>query len=560
MRQYYTNPRRVALEVALVVNKGQHPEEALNSLGCLLDQRDMRFATALTYGSLRHRLRLDRLIRDKVRKKEPPPEVREILRLGLVQLVLMDKVPAYAAVNETVNLAKEAAPRFAGLVNAVLGRFVAERKNAPCFPAETVRPEIPPETRLSIFYSHPAWLVEKLVRNLGFRETRSFLVASNQEAPPTLRVNPLKTDRGTLADKLGFATSPAAYSPWGLVPEGHSGRPDSWPGFSEGLFAVQDEASQILGLLSLEPKTILDGCAGLGGKSLALAALWPDARIVAVDLSAPRLSALEAEYDRLGLTGELTVVRGGLADLALPEAGRRAGKDEKEAGEGMKEADEGNKEAGEATKEPGRPTRRIRFVNIINDGGDDDGRSRPGGGKGPGARGVKAPAPKSPPASGRRVPEGLRGPGKSRADLNLPAGGFDLVVVDPPCSALGVIRRRPDVKWNKLPEDQPKARALQLELLAAGSRLAAPGGRLVYCVCTVLPEEAEDVVGEFLARNPGFSPVPAEKFPEEIRGLFTEPGYLRLWPQRHGTDGFFYAVLERAAGSVGGEGAAKSDL
>lgn len=124
-------------------------------------------------------------------------------------------------------------------------------------------------------------------------------------------------------------------------------------------------------------------------------------------------------------------------------------------------------------------------------------------------------------------------------------GQFPRVLLDAPCTGLGTIRRRPEIKWRRRPEDLPRAASLQRELLAGVADAVAPGGLLVYSTCSLEPEETDAVTADFLATHPSFQvedPGPAFRG----RGHFLDgEGYLRSWPHRHGTDGFFVARLRR---------------
>jgi 16S rRNA (cytosine967-C5)-methyltransferase len=126
-----------------------------------------------------------------------------------------------------------------------------------------------------------------------------------------------------------------------------------------------------------------------------------------------------------------------------------------------------------------------------------------------------------------------------------PAGvpGFDRVLVDAPCSGLGSLRRNPDARWRVRPTDPARLVEVQRALLARASRVLVPGGVLVYSTCTLLPEENEGVVESFLRESPQFSL--AREAPAEVRELIDASGFLRCWPHRHDTDGFFAARLER---------------
>jgi 16S rRNA (cytosine967-C5)-methyltransferase len=130
------------------------------------------------------------------------------------------------------------------------------------------------------------------------------------------------------------------------------------------------------------------------------------------------------------------------------------------------------------------------------------------------------------------------------ADL-APAGGFDRILVDAPCSGLGALRRNPDARWRVSPSDIPRLAETQIALLRSAAAALRPGGALVYSTCTLIPEENEDVVTDFLARAPEFRVAPAAECPTEARGLIGADGFLRCLPHVHDTDGFFAARLVR---------------
>jgi 16S rRNA (cytosine967-C5)-methyltransferase len=124
-------------------------------------------------------------------------------------------------------------------------------------------------------------------------------------------------------------------------------------------------------------------------------------------------------------------------------------------------------------------------------------------------------------------------------------GGFHRVLVDAPCSGLGSLRRNPDARWRVRATDPARLAEVQKTLLMRASRVLVPGGVLVYSTCTLLPEENEAVVESFLRESPQFALAPASEAPEEVRELVDANGYLRCWPHRHDTDGFFAARLEK---------------
>jgi 16S rRNA (cytosine967-C5)-methyltransferase len=125
------------------------------------------------------------------------------------------------------------------------------------------------------------------------------------------------------------------------------------------------------------------------------------------------------------------------------------------------------------------------------------------------------------------------------------AGKIDRVLVDAPCSGLGTLRRNPDLKWRQTPKDVEEMSHKQSAILAGAGRLVKPGGRLVYATCSILAEENTQVVDAFLAAHPAFKLCSAGEILLQERIGLPMGDYFELWPHRHGTDGFFAAVLER---------------
>ena len=438
------NPRLAAFRVLAEAAQGRTPEESLVAHGRLLSPRDLGLATALVYEVLRHKAYLERLAKDRLSSGRAGEELMIVLSLGLAQLFYFDRLGEHAAVSESVALAKTVLPGRQGLVNAILRGFLRDRDAGKPWPPQ-LPPEKDPAAHLALKHSYQNWFVRRLLKSFPPAEAEEILAAGNRPTPPTLRLNPLKGSREELAAALPFDSQPTALSPWGLKAASFSGRPEDWPGFAEGLFAVQDEASQLLGLIVgelPEGAAVLDVCAGLGGKALHLAALNPRAAIVAQDKDEAKLELLRNEARRLACPN----VRTEEADILL-----------------------------------------------------------------------------SPP----------------------PADSFDLVLVDAPCSGLGVMRRRPDLKWNKREEDLARLAGLQLKLLTAASAAVRPGGRLIYGVCSFSPEEGPGVAGEFLKARPDFASLAPDQWPEILGPLVDENGGLTLWPHRHDTDGFFWAVFTR---------------
>jgi len=262
-----------------------------------LSQRDRALAVRLVYGTLAWRALIDwhlaRLAqRDPQRLALP---VRTVLRLGLYQLLHLERVPPHAAVSTSVDLAKRLAPAAAGLVNAVLRRAVRERDALPLPDAAD------PVRHLAITLSHPEWLVARWRAELGESETRLLLAADNTAAPTILRARP--GTRATLLATLREAdveATPTRYAPDGVRVEAVA--PHALAGYADGAFAVQSEASQLVGhLLGARPGLrVLDVCAAPGGKACHLAeTVAPDGRAVAIDQRLRGARAISAMGRRL---------------------------------------------------------------------------------------------------------------------------------------------------------------------------------------------------------------------------------------------------------------------
>jgi len=266
--------------------------------------QDRGLVTELVYGTLRMKGHLDWII-SQFRRHDPPVRARtalnNILRTALYQLIYMDRIPVFAAVNEAVNLAKKVDPAKASLVNGVLRNFLRRRESLP-YP-DPVR-----ETahHISIIHSHPLWLVERWITAFGSEKTKALCEANNRTPPLVVRVNILKADRGEVMTSLkreDIEATPTSFSPDGLIIEKSGASLRSLQSVQNGLVRVQDEASQLVARLgSPRPgEDVLDLCSGSGGKTTHLAALMENrGRILAVDVSPVKLESLKDAADRMG--------------------------------------------------------------------------------------------------------------------------------------------------------------------------------------------------------------------------------------------------------------------
>jgi 16S rRNA (cytosine967-C5)-methyltransferase len=268
------------------------------------DDRDRALLTELVYGVLRWRRRLDWHVDVLVGGKKVDPQVRILLRLGLYQILFLTKVPAHAAVHETVELAKTSHPKhIVGFVNGVLRQAVRRGNDWP-WPD----PASQPVQALAVETSHPDWFAEYALRRWGFDEARRVLEANNRPAGITVRVNTRKASPEQVQawfEKQNIPVMPSPVLDQALrLPSLRMDVSRLVP-FREGWIQVQDEASQLVSL-ALAPRPgerVLDLCAGFGGKTTHLADLMEDqGEITAVDQAAWKLEALQENAARQGLT------------------------------------------------------------------------------------------------------------------------------------------------------------------------------------------------------------------------------------------------------------------
>jgi 16S rRNA (cytosine967-C5)-methyltransferase len=270
-----------------------------------LDPRERALATRLAYGAVQRRATLDDLIEAFAERPVArlEPIVLAALRLGLYQLAYLDRVPAHAAVGESVELVKRDSPRGAGLVNAVLRRGAREAAARVA-----ALPESSP-AEAALRHSHPRWIAELWFETLGPDAARALMAADNEPAEAALRVNTLRAEPAELAALLPVPAHPAPGLPEGLVLDGPFDAFES-PLWSEGRFMPQSRASMTVARL-LDPRPgerVLDLCAAPGGKTTHLSALMrATGRIVAVERHAGRAEALRRTADRMGAADAIEV-------------------------------------------------------------------------------------------------------------------------------------------------------------------------------------------------------------------------------------------------------------
>jgi 16S rRNA (cytosine967-C5)-methyltransferase len=302
------HPRAISLDLLNRVEEtDRHPDDLLSDSFKRyrhLTSLDRAFLTELTYGVLRWRGKLDWIVQRfaNIPLEKIEPAMLNTLRLGLYQIFFLTKTPASAAVNESVELAKKIRGKGGGgFVNAILRSAIRQKETIP-FPIERQDPAL----HVAITQSHPLWLVQRWTEELGIKETVKICVANNRIPALTLRTNTLKIRREDLIEKLrekALVAAPTPFSDDGILLK--KGPPVSeLPFLKEGLFAIQDEASQLITHI-LDPKPgekVLDACAAPGGKTTHIAQKMENVgEIYAFDLRQEKLKQIEEGCKRQGI-------------------------------------------------------------------------------------------------------------------------------------------------------------------------------------------------------------------------------------------------------------------
>ncbi len=318
-------PREIAIDIlGRIEQENAFAEPLLDARlgsGLMDNPGDRRLLTQIVYGTLRMQGRIDWIIGHLYsgRFVSMNPGIKSILRSALYQLLFTDRLPDYAVVNEAVNAAGKRYPGREGLVNAVL-RNAIRKKDAIPYPD----PQKEPSLYVSVVHSHPLWLVEMWIKTLGLEEATELCRANNEIPPLTMRVNSIKTNRREAMARISSEGSEARetlFSPDGLTLTTSVTALRNAGYCREGLVLPQDEASQIISRLvdPMPGQSVLDMCAGFGGKTTHLAALMKNSgRITAVDINGNKLAALRELSLKLGATNIDTLTADASGDLGLP--------------------------------------------------------------------------------------------------------------------------------------------------------------------------------------------------------------------------------------------------
>ncbi|MHC5613004.1 MAG: 16S rRNA (cytosine(967)-C(5))-methyltransferase [Nostoc sp.] len=304
-----TNARQLAFIALRDVHKGAYADVALDRVlqKVNLADCDRRLLTELIYGSVRRQRTLDTLIDQLAKKKsdQQPQDLRTILHLGFYQLRYQERIPASAAVNTTVQLAKENGfSGLTGFVNGLLRQYIRLVEKIKTDPLQL--PENPVE-RLGILHSFPDWIIQVWLEQLGLAETEQLCEWMNQSPTIDLRINPLCTSIEEVEAALqsaGILVRRISHLPQALRLIGSAGSIQKLPGFKEGWWTVQDSSAQLVGhLLDPQPgEVVIDACAAPGGKTTHIAELMADkGKIWACDRTPSRLRKLQENSQRLNL-------------------------------------------------------------------------------------------------------------------------------------------------------------------------------------------------------------------------------------------------------------------
>ena len=422
------NRKTAYLTLIDVESRKAYSNLALNHQIIINKPSSQAFVREIVYGVLEHKLTIDYYLDQLVRNGIENLKAAEltILRMGVYQLRYMNSVPEYAAVNESVVLAKKYCRGKAGFINGVLREYLNRKMQLrlPDRGEDEVR-------YLSVKYSYSPWIIELWLEHYDMEFVERLLEAGNETAPLTVRLNWLKVMKKDLIDSLqkkGFEVSEGNLCQNALNVKG-TGLLDSEM-YKLGMFTPQDESSMLVAE-KLDPQqgeTIMDVCAAPGGKTIAIAERMNNTgRIIASDIYRRKLDLIDKDARRLGI------------------------------------------------------------LNIETRSWD-----------------------------------------ATRVDSSM-VQKADRVLVDAPCSGLGVIRRKPEIKYKEYNDDMELLPKKQLAILSASSAYVKPGGVLLYSTCTINPRENEQVVDTFLRKNLSFRQVERKL----------------LLPDVDKTDGFFICLMKK---------------
>ncbi len=410
----------------------------------VLNDYDRSLLNEICHGVIRWMRRLDWFLNGFYRGnwEKCTPEIKNTLRVALYQILFLNKIPDYAAVNEATEFIKKiSTQKHADVVNGLL-RTIIRTKEELVYPTR----EIDEVKYLGIMQSHPNWMVKRWIQRFGFDEAEKLAESNNKRPILTLRINTLKTNKSDVMKRLesrNISARVCRYIDYFITLRLMS-KIYLDEDFVNGYYTVQDESSGIPAVLlnPLESDLVLDMCAAPGGKSTHLSQLMHNkGRIVSVDKYDAKINMMQKTAERLGAAN-------------------------------------------------------IEFV--MDDSTDFQSAS-------------------------------------------ITANKFDKILLDAPCSGLGALSKKPEIRWKREPEDIFQLAELQKKLLSNAANYLKEGGVIVYSTCTTEMEENMEVIKDFLEKHPDFKIDDAAKFVR--KDLVNAEGCVETFPHIQGIDGSFSARL-----------------
>lgn len=420
------NSREAALKALYEIDvNNAYTNSVLNSIikEANLDTREKALFSEIVYGVVKNRLKIDYVINSfsKVKTKKISAWVLNIIRIGIYQILFLDKIPDSAACNECVKLAKKYSNKGGvGFVNGILRNISRLKENITYPSCEEDKIKY-----FSVKYSFPEWMVRKLVSQYGEEVSEKYMHESNLPHGTDIRVNTLKTNVSEISEifsekGINHKFSDKAESIISVYANINLTLMDE---YVNGLFSLQNSSSKrAIDVLSpVEGDFIIDVCAAPGGKSCAAAEMMKNkGNVFSFDLYEHKKHLIEKAANRLGIN----IISADVCDAS-----------------------------------------------ILNE------------------------------------------------EL---VGKADKVIIDAPCSGIGVIHKKPDIKWTRKEEDIPELKNIQRKILETASKYVKQGGVLLYSTCTVFKEENEDNIAEFLRENKAF----VKEYDEQIlTGAAGESGF-----------------------------------
>lgn len=438
------NAREIAYKILLDVEKNKnYSNMSINKhfKDVKLSNQDRGLATEIVYGVIENKYYIDYMIDklSKVKTNKMEIYVKTLLRMGIYQIIFLNSISDYAAVNETVNLAKKKNSKVSGFINGILRNVIRQKETIGDI---KVKDDI---DYLAIKYSYDKWLIRNWMIHFGKEFTEELLEANSERPSIYLRTNTLKVTRDELIEKLLEQNIKAEKV--NVVDEAIKVENlkdiENNKLYKEGLFTVQDISSMLVGKV-MNPKEnslVLDVCSAPGGKTTHIATLMKNTgQVVSRDIYDHKLKLINASCKRLGLT-----------NVDVQEY------------DGMKL--------------------------------DKDSIAK-----------------------------------------------FDYVLADVPCSGLGIIRRKPEIKY-KEKEEFRELPPIQKKILENASKYVKVGGTLIYSTCTIQDSENLDVIKEFLQKHKNFELSPIDEVRVDLDNQ--DKGFMKIYPNVHDMDGFFISKLIR---------------